>query len=58
MTQTFADFINYYAPALMQIGGMLLVLGFLFFVAILGITLIKWAWRLARQDKYGRDKYN
>jgi hypothetical protein len=53
---TFIEFVDYYSPALIQLGALFLLLGFLLFCAIISITLVKWGYSRTKLDKYGRHK--
>lgn len=54
MTQSFNDFVDYFSPALVQVGVAILTLGFFLFCAIIAITLIIWGYHRIKLGKYGR----
>lgn len=58
MDATITEFINYYSPALIQLGTAILLLALGFFLAILATYAVKWAFNFLKKDKYERYHHN
>lgn len=54
MTQNFNDFVDYFSPALTQVGMAIVMFSFFLFCAIIAITLIIWGYNRIKLGKYGR----